>query len=321
MIRSIVKIAGIFIGFLIIAGISAYLTVSFVIKNEGTVVVPNLVGEDIVSALELLTNLGLNTKVKGNQYSPKIPKNSIVYQEPEPGDMIKKGRDIRVVISKGTRIVAMPNLTGLSLQSALLILEKNGLDEGMISKPYSLLIKKDAIISQFPAQGSEVERGTKTDLLVSMGKRHAESVMPELTGRYLEEAVLDIEKNKLEIGTINPVYHKDKPANIILDQSPPSGYHVTKNQRVDLKVNRKTMRNAADHKKEFYRGALFRYKLPPGYLRQHIRLELRTFGMSCIVYDELMEPEKEIWAIIPGAAASVVFLYKNDMLIETKIYD
>jgi len=320
MIRSIFKIAGIFIGFLIIAGISAYLTVNFVIKNEGTVVVPNLVGEDIVSSLELLTNLGLNTKVKGNQYSSKIPKNSIVYQEPEPGDMIKKGRDIRVVISKGTRIVAMPNLTGLSLQSALLILEKNGLAEGVISKPYNRIINKDAIISQFPLPGSEVERGTKTNLLVSMGKRYVESVMPELTGRFFEEAVLDIEKNKLEIGTIYPVYQKDKPANIILDQEPPSGYHVSEHQRVDLKMNRKTL-HAADHKKEFYRGALFKYKLPPGYLRQHIRLELRTFGMSCIVYDELMEPEKEIWAIIPGSTASIVFLYKNDMLIETKIYD
>jgi len=321
MIRSIVKIAGIFIGFLIIAGISAYLTVSFVIKNEGTVVVPNLVGEDIVSALELLTNLGLNTKVKGNQYSSKIPKNSIVYQEPEPGDIIKKGRDIRVIISKGTRIVAMPNLTGLSLQSALLILEKNGLAEGIISKPYSRIINKDAIISQFPAPGSEVERGTKTDLLVSMGKRRAESVMPDLTGKYLEEAVLDIEKNKLEIGTINPVYQKNKPANIILDQNPPSGYYVLKHQRVDLRVNRKTMRHAADHNNELFRGALFTYKLPAGYLRQQIRLELRTFGMSCIIYDELMEPEREIWVIIPGSSASVVFLYKNDMLVETKIYD
>lgn len=319
--RSIGKIAVIFLCFFIIAGISAYLTLTFIIKGEETVVVPNLIGEDVVSVLELLTGLGLNTKVKGSQYSASISKNSIIYQEPEPGDLIKKGRDIRIVISKGTRMVAMPNLNGLSLQQARVILDKNGLTQGIISKTTTPLINADSVISQFPVPGTKIERGTQTNMLISIGQRHFASVMPDLAGLFFDEAVLSIEKNKLEINTITAVYQKDKPADIVLSQDPPPGYHVMENSPVDLKVNRKKNQHSLNYGQTFKRGSLFRYKLAPGYLKQHIRLELKTFGITCIVYDELMEPDREIWIFIPSFHTSVLFLYKNNELIKTKIYE
>lgn len=320
--RSIGKIAVLFFCFFIIAAISAYLSLTFIIKTEETIVVPNLVGDDVVSVLELLTGLGLNTKVKGSQFSASIPKNSIIYQKPGPGDLIKKGRDIRIVISKGTRMVAMPNLNGLSLQQARIILEKNGLTPGIISKTTTPpLINADSVISQSPVPGTKIERGMQANMLVSSGHRHLASVMPDLTGRFFDEAVLSIEENKLEIGTITAVYEKDKPADIILDQDPPPGYYVVENSPVDLKVNRKKNQHSLNYGQTFKQGALFRYKLAPGYLKQHIRLELKTFGITCIVYDELMEPDREIWIFVPGFTTSVLFLYKNNKLIKTKIFE
>jgi len=67
--------------FFVISGISTYYTVSYFIKNEKTIVVPDLIGEDIIYVLELLTNLGLNAKVKGSEYSPDFAKNNIIYQD------------------------------------------------------------------------------------------------------------------------------------------------------------------------------------------------------------------------------------------------
>ena len=64
---------------MLIAGVSAYLTLTLIIKSEDTVVVPELVGKNVVNVLELLTNLGLNTKIKGSEYSAEVPKNHIIF--------------------------------------------------------------------------------------------------------------------------------------------------------------------------------------------------------------------------------------------------
>jgi hypothetical protein len=85
VIAKIAKIGGVAFAFVVVAGISAYLTLTLIIKTEDTVIVPDLEGKDVVYALELLTELELNTKVKGSEYTTDIPKNHVVFQEPQPG--------------------------------------------------------------------------------------------------------------------------------------------------------------------------------------------------------------------------------------------
>jgi serine/threonine-protein kinase len=94
MIPKFAKLAILIVVFLVVAGASAYLTLTLIIKSEDTVIVPDLVGKDVVTALEQLTDLQLNTKVNGSEYSRQFPKNHIIFQEPEPGSEIKKDRDI-----------------------------------------------------------------------------------------------------------------------------------------------------------------------------------------------------------------------------------
>ncbi len=85
MIAKFIKIAVLFIVFLMVAGASAYLTLTFIIKSEDTVIVPDLVGKNVVTALELLTDLQLNTKVNGSEYNQRLLKTRGSHHEPEPG--------------------------------------------------------------------------------------------------------------------------------------------------------------------------------------------------------------------------------------------
>jgi len=321
MIRLIPKFIFLIIVFFVISGISTYFTVSYFIKNEKTVVVPDLIGEDIIYVLELLTNLGLNTKVKGSEYSRDFAKNNIIYQEPIPGQVIKQGRDVRIIISKGTKNLAMPNLKGLNLQQARLIIEKNGLPEGNLARTFHERIKKNKIIAQYPLSGNQTFRGEPVNLLISMGARIPERVMPDLTGLFLDEAVLLAEKNHLVIDIIKPVYGKNKTGNIILNQQPPAGFHILENNLINIEVNRKTINGqkvAGQNKKK---NVLFTYRLSPGFLKQHIRAELRAFNTTFTLYDELMKPEREIWIVVPRYSVSVIFIYRNEELIISEIYD
>jgi serine/threonine-protein kinase len=314
MTSRIIKIAALFSIFVLVVAISAYLTLTLIIKSEDTVVVPDLVGKDVVYVLELLTDLGLNTKVKGSEYSKEFSKNHIIFQEPEPGAEIKKGRDIKIILSKGARSILMPNLKGLSLQQARIILEENSLCQEKVSITYSDNIKKDEIIAQAPSTGSMINRGGCVTLLVSLGVRPPAYKMPNLKVFSLDSAIPLMESGNLALGELRSSFNKDEPLNIIIDQEPQSGHRVIEGGIVSLVINRKP----GEKEQGFFRDIngldLFRYRLKSGFLKRHIRVSLNNNGVSDDLFDGLMKPGEEIWLLVPKDTDATLFLYENGEL-------
>lgn len=320
MIARIVKIAAFLIILITVVWLSAYLTLSFIIKSEDTVVVPELVGKDVVYVLEILTDLGLNLKVKGSEYSSEVPPNHVIFQEPEAGAEIKQGRDIRIIISKGTRTILMPNLKGLSFQQARIILEENGLGQGSISRTYFKNVEKDSIIEQVPSPGTMVERGTGVSLLVSLGIRPKAYKMPDLQDLSLDDAIILIERSNLLIGEIKSSFYKGKPKNVVIRQNPLSGYRVIEGTHVNIVINRKPGRKGQGYLPGPKGCRLFRYRLENGFLKRHIRVCLNSFGVSIDLFDDYLKPGEEIWFLIPAVDATVL-LYEDDQLIKTQVFD
>ncbi len=321
MIAKITKIAGLGLAFIFVAGISAYLTLALIIKSEDTVIVPSLEGKDVVYALELLTELELNTKVKGSEYTADIPKNYVVFQEPQPGAEIKKGRDVKIILSKGPKTVSMPNLLDLSVQQANIILEEYGICQGQLSRTYNKKVEKDHIIAQVPSQGTMISRGGCVDLLISMGVQPKAFKMPDLVGLTLEHALQSIEKVKLVIGEIKSSYHKNKPRNIIVKQAPTSGHRVIAASPVSLLINRESKKERLDRPYGQHAASLFSYRLDNGFLRRHIRVSLNSAGFTNDLFDDYVKAGEEIWLLIPRDSEATLFLYENDKLIKTQTYD
>ncbi|MCK5485231.1 MAG: PASTA domain-containing protein [Desulfobacterales bacterium] len=321
MIAKITKIAGLGLAFILVAGISAYLTLALIIKSEDTVIVPSLEGKDVVYALELLTELELNTKVKGSEYTADIPKNYVVFQEPQPGAEIKKGRDVKIILSKGPKTVSMPNLLDLSVQQANIILEEYGICQGELSRTYNKKVEKDHIIAQVPSQGTMISRGGCVDLLISMGVQSKAFKMPDLIGLTLEGALQSIEKVKLVIGEIKSSYHKNKPRDIIVKQAPTSGHRVIAASPVSLLINRESKKERPDRPYGQYAASLFSYRLDNGFLKRRIRVSLNSAGFTNDLFDDYVKAGEEIWLLIPRDSEATLFLYENDKLIKTQTYD
>jgi len=321
VISRIFKLSALFFLFVLIVGASAYVTLTLMIKSEDTVVVPDLSGKNVVYVLKLLTDLGLNTKVKGSEYSADVPENNVIFQEPEHGAEIKKGRDIRIIISKGAKSILMPNLKGLFVRQARIILEENNLRRGEISSTYSNTIKKDEIIVQIPAPGTMITRGECVNLLVSMGTRPRAYKMPDLLGLSLSSAITTIESIDLILGEITTRFHKDKPLNTVVAQELLSGYRVTQGSAVNIVINRKPVQKGHNYLNESQGGGLFRYRLKDGFLKRHIRVRLNSFGVSADLFDGFMKPGEEIWLLIPGENNATVFLYEDGELLKTFVYD
>lgn len=318
MIIRMLKSAVLFGIIAFLVGGSVYLTLTMMIKSEETVVVPDLVRKDLLYALKILTDLDLNAKIKAAEYSSDIPENHIIFQDPEPGAEIKKDRDVKLIISKGTQTLSMPSLQRLSIQQARILLEENDLCPGTTSFTHSPTARKDEVIAQWPNPGATVQRGTCADLLISMGEMPIAYQMPDLTGKPLASALSLIERHRLSLGEIKSVIQPKVPLDTVAEQSPPRGYRISSGQAVNISINRKT----DGRKISAISGVhLFRHQVASGFLRKHIRIRLVAFGLDTDIFDNLVKPGKEIWAAVPSHIDATLFLYEDESLVHTKLFD
>ena len=302
-----------------ITGLSAYLTLTILTTSE-TIKVPDLAGKDVVAVLAILESRGLKPSLKGSEFSVAIPKGAVIYQDPAPGEEIKKGRAVKIVVSKGTQALAMPDITGITIQQALLMLEQNGLKPASQAVSHHFQIPSETVIAQVPSPGTEINHNENIHLLISAGKHPQAYLMPSLIGLNLNIAMDMLTKMGLQSGEIQSSYVYSKSRNSIIRQEPMAGASITAENIVSLVVNRKAVPTSTATEVDLQK-VIFRYQLSPGYLNRHIRVNLTTCGNSFDFFNRFMPPGKKIWLIIPECENTTLCLYEDGELIKTELYN
>ncbi len=172
----------IFVLFLLTAGAFA-LWQQMLIANR--VVVPNIEQETLSDAKKILREKGLKLKVVEEKFSDLYPKDTIISQDPEPGRKVRKGTEVKVVVSLGVELVEVPDVVGMDAIEAASTLGEKGLvvesQEG-----YSDKVAEGLVIKQEPAAGEKIPRGTKVILIVSKGAETL--IVPDVVGFSVNEA-------------------------------------------------------------------------------------------------------------------------------------
>ena len=146
-------------------------------------------------------------------------------------------------------------------------------------------------------------------------------MMPDLTGTTLGEAIRLLESLNLALGEIQSTYDKWKPRNIIVQQDPVYGYQLLENSSVNLTINREPGAGLRNVAQETGGIQLFRYKLDVGLMRKRIRIDVNCFGATIDMVDRLVKPGEEVWALVPRNKNATLFLYVDNELIKTKVFD
>lgn len=319
MIGRMFRVGILIVTFIAVAGITTFVTLTYLIKRTDQVIVPNVLEKHVVSALEVLSDLSLNTKVLRSEYNNNIPRHHVIHQDPQPGTELKEGRDVRIILSKGPLQLTMPNLKGLSIHQARIILEENGLRFGRPAESHSDQVKNDVVIAQFPGPGTTIERGHSIDLLISIGPRPRAYAMPDLVGVSIEAAISVVEKLQLRMGRIKVETDPKKKNNSVIRQEPPAGRRVDENHIVHLTINRDISIDAAA-KRNHDTVHLFHYRLEDGFLKRHIKLRLEVYGLSIYLFDGFLTPGEEIAFLIPETGNSSLLLFEDDELVNNKVY-
>ncbi len=205
------------------------------IKGSDEIKMPNLIGRNISDAEQVLDNLGLRLAQINQVYSEQYGEGTVINQVPRPNQIIRKGRDVFLTVSKGAVRVEVPNLIGENIRNARFIIKNNGLEVGSVQYINHPEIGPDTIITQSPEPKALVVYGKQVNLIVSLGP--AEQIkVPFVEGLKLEDAIRMLQESELDVGEIRYVENQTYLPNTVLKQGIAAGELVRKGIRVDLTV-------------------------------------------------------------------------------------
>jgi len=137
------------------------------------VTVPDVNGMPTEEAEGRLKAAGLTMRIVNYEFTSEVPERSIVSISPYAGKLVRSGREVRVVVSRGGRLAKVPDLGGLTLAEATERLAKQDLQVGEEERRRSDE-PADIVLAQDPAAKKTLPRKTKVNLVVSGGKRFDE---------------------------------------------------------------------------------------------------------------------------------------------------
>lgn len=199
---------------------------------------PALVGKTEYEADEMAQKFDLTLEVAGREYSVEKPQGVILTQVPEAGTMVKTGRNVKIVVSAGTRMSEVPEVYGLPVSQASIALQKAGFQTGEIHWVTVDTLPKNTAVATIPAKGATLPAGSKISIAVNQGEEAGIFTMPSLMGMPLDRARERLESLGLSLGDIKRVKDDRYLPNTVLDQKPAQGSQVLRGEKVKLTVSK-----------------------------------------------------------------------------------
>jgi beta-lactam-binding protein with PASTA domain len=192
------------------------------------VTVPNLEGLTQAAATTAITGTKLEVETVTQQNSNTVAKGNVISQDPVSGSSVAQGSTVKLLISSGPQMVAMPNVEVLTQAAATTAVTGAKLTVGAVTQQTSNTVAPGSIISQDPASGSSVAEGSSVNLVISSGPQMV--TVPNVEGLTQAAATAVIDRAKLTVGTVTATGK-------IISQDPASGSSVTQDSPVNLVIS------------------------------------------------------------------------------------
>ena len=284
------------------------------IHHKREIMVPDLRGQDLYKAFELLSEKALYLKKIGEEYDDDIPSGSIISQQPSPGTVVKKGKIVKVRLSSGGRVVFVPNLIGKTLRQAEIILHQSGLVIGEETWTYSNTVKKHCIVTHDPLPDEVIPKGGMVNLIISQGPTSFVEVplMPNLLGKNIREVQRLLEDMDLGVNKVGSVVNDSVREGIVLKQKPQPNEIITDETMVALVISRKS------RVEQVIRDETIYYEVSQGGSERNIRIEIEDDQGLRIVYEQSQKPGTKIKKDVKVLGRATVSIFVNDVLVEKK---
>ncbi|HUV47835.1 MAG TPA: PASTA domain-containing protein, partial [Actinomycetes bacterium] len=192
--------------------------------------VPNVVGEELDAAKDQIKKRNLAVGDITRKYSDSVDKGLVLSAKPKAGTSVRVDTAVDLVVSKGPAPVAVPNLSGDSVDSARSQLAKIDLKLSQGDQEYNNKVPAGAIISQSPASGTLVAPGSTVSVVVSLGPPLVR--VPDVVDMPLEQAIAELKQAGFKYKTFD--LFGVSPLNRVATQDPGGGTEAPKGSVIEL---------------------------------------------------------------------------------------
>lgn len=199
--------------------------------------VPDVSGMDEASAQKMLNDKGFSQVVTEAVYSEET-QGTVIGTEPAAGTLTAKNTEIKMLVSKGSEKVTVPNVVGMWENDAKNEIGNAGLQVSSVDTEYSESYEAGVVTRQEPS-GGKVEKGTSVSLVVSLGKKPEEKPkVPSVIGTSESNAMqMIINAGLTPSDTVTYEASESVPAGCVISCSPEVGTEMSKGDVVSLVVS------------------------------------------------------------------------------------
>ena len=198
-------------------------------------------GEVLVPAVENLTEAQAVRELQkadlkvttDREFSDRVKKGIAIRTVPKEGASVTKNTRVRLLVSQGPEQVTVPDVTGLSRESAESRLRAAHL-VAEVDEQESEDVEEGDVISQSPSGGSEIARGSTVTITVSTGTPKV--TVPDVVGMREARA-----NSALSRAGLTPVREEREVTDpdqdgVVIEQRPGSGSEADKGSQVVIVV-------------------------------------------------------------------------------------
>lgn len=214
----------------------------FMYANKGyeQVLVPNVVGKSLTRALLEMQDKELYPKLQ-LRYSDKPGEaGQVLSQDPKGGAIVKAGRRVSLVVSRGMAVDHIENYVGMNLDVLKTKLDTlyGGTDTPMIYIG-STVFKIDGsapgtILQQDPPEGTSITQPVKLTLVVSSGPSKPVVKVEDFSGMTIAEVLESMSKTKLLFDFTSHAAQEGEVSGTVISQTASAGEELPEYSHVTL---------------------------------------------------------------------------------------
>ena len=204
----------------------------FISKGPPTTEVPDVRGRSRDDAVAALTDAKLKSNVV--KINSGAPVDTVIAQDPKPGDVVEEGTTVRINVSAGPKPIGVPSVLGQPYESAAAALQSAGF----------AVARRDAdsnqpggtVIDQTPAGGETAAKGATITLTVSKGPTTA--AVPDVTSLDHDTAMATLRDAGFRAVVTQEDTADPSLDGVVLSQDPAGGTQAEPGARITIVVGR-----------------------------------------------------------------------------------
>lgn len=156
------------------AGVAGYFAYDYfsggsTVATKKTVAVPEVKGRPSQEAQNALLDSGLKVDVH-EVADPQVPRGTALGTNPQAGSQLPPGSSVVLNVSSGKEVTEVPDVKGKTTKDVARLLKDAGLElDPSVKEAPDDAVPAGQVVSQTPAAGSQVSKGTQVTITVSTG--------------------------------------------------------------------------------------------------------------------------------------------------------